>query len=331
MLSVTATTKQIAIHSRRVRIEDGHIVWQSESDLNKVRALSARSLSGAKLLEDFVWLANRSEGVLLKFARKYGPLGLCKHGFATGHRDRFNKRCYESGCGMEDLKRGVRAREPVEGWHRYIARADGVLTVANKLHRKEKATEQDWSWLFDGIPRSKSKATRLKDVLERKGYRLVCFGTEDPRPYVALLTAREGDVVAANPLITVLAAHRRDNLNQQRQALAAVLNHWLDECETGVSVAWPESGLDVRLGVSDPLGGGNRLLIAIGVQLLNAVLNQEVYYRCAHCHRTYRPKKQPRAGENHYCHDPECHRAGNTERQRRLRNRKYYQRKGVQK
>jgi hypothetical protein len=295
------------------------VIWQSERDLKEAKALSLVTLSGARLLEDFVALIDRTDDVLLRFARKYGPLGLCKHGFALGHRNRFDKRCYESGCGIEDLNRGIIGREPIAGWHRYLRGACGVLAVAQKLNLKQKATEQDWLWLFDDIPKNTSK-TSLDDLLGvPKGYRLHVFGAEDPRPYAAILNAREGDILAANPLLAVLAAHRRRTLSQQRQAMAAVLNHWLDECATGVSLTWPESGLDVSLGASDPLGRGHRLLVAIGVQLLDAVLNQHVYVPCDVCKRPYKPARLPRDGERHYCDDEKCRRTANSEYQRRLR------------
>lgn len=293
---MSVTIKNIAtVRSRNVRPEDGHIVWEWPTS---IKGFHTRSFPGSVLIEEFVGLAGRTDDVLLRFARKYGPLGLCEHGFAMGHRDRFNKRCYSLDYGVEDINNGVHAREPVHGWRRYIARANGILTVAAIL-REQKATEDEWSWLFDEIPRNRTKATHVEQILGVKGYKLVSFGTEDPRPYLALLTGRKEDRLMSNPLIAVLATHRRDTLRKQRQALAAVLNHWLDECETGINVSWSEPGVDVGLGISAPLGGGNRLLVAIGAQLLDAVVNRDTYSRCDSCHGTYKPARRPRAGQKH--------------------------------
>jgi hypothetical protein len=64
-----------------------------------------------------------------------------------------------------------------------------------------------------------------------------------------LATLQEGDPLAENPLLAGLAAQKRSTLKEQKQVLANVLNQWLDEGETGLSVAW-KSEIDVRLGVS---------------------------------------------------------------------------------
>lgn len=268
--------KGLRVETCKARIEDGRIVWEHIGGLAAGQFLK---VSDFTLLQEFTGLGNADDAQLLRFAQKYGPLHLCKHGFAFGHRERdFNLRCYASDIEEEDLTRGTCARESVEGWRRYIRRAKGILTVATKLRDGRRASTNDWSWILDGIPSANA---------------------EDP--LASLLTLRKEDALAANPLLAVLAAQPRRTLPEQRQVLALAVNHWLDECEIGVSIEWPQSGIDFRIGRSDPFGLGSSLLIAIGVQLLRAVLRQESFVWCSTCGYPYPPKRWPRAGEMHYC------------------------------
>ena len=181
---------------------------------------------------------------------------------------------------VEDLNRGEVARESIAGWLRYSRRAKGILTVAAKLRQEQHVTKNDWEWLFDGVTADKNE-----------------------RPFDALRRMRKEDSLAANHLIAVLAAHPRNTIAQQKRTVALTVNHWLDECQAGVSIEWEGSGVDFRIGRSDPLGRGTSVLIAIGVQLLRAVLRQENFVWCSACGSPYAPKRQPRAGENHYCEE----------------------------
>jgi hypothetical protein len=113
----------------------------------------------------------------------------------------------------------------------------------------------------------------------------------------------------------------RHDLPAQKQALAHALNHWLDECEVGLCLGWTGPEISVRLGTSHPLEGGGRPLVAIGTQLLWAVLQARALVSCSACGGLYAPKRQPRAGESHYC-DSCGRKAANRFAQRRYRARK---------
>jgi hypothetical protein len=337
-----------------VRIEDDHIVWETNRDLAARRVAERRVPFGSRL-EAFAGLANRNNDQLLGFAEKYGPLGLCRHGFAMGHRKRdFNARCYESTIGLEDLHvtRGPgdlrpfpRARESLEAWRRYIRRANGILAVADELYSEGRADKKHWSWLFDGIPTEETvAATNTLSTLIAARHTNPLAADLSTYPLSALLAASKGDSIAANPLIVVLAAQRRDTPAAQKQTLACTVNHWLDECGVAIAVDWSGSVVDFRLAPSHPLGFGPDVrqpsrdeasrpveisgLAAIGAELLSAVMRRDSYVRCAACNRPYDPRKRrkgrkqpgrwPRAGENHYC--PTCgKKASNKSNQRKYR------------
>jgi hypothetical protein len=208
--------------------------------------------------------------------------------------------------------------------------------VADKLHWDRKAKEDDWSWLFDGIP--------ARDALPALplGY-----------PLSALLAASKEDGIAVNPLIVDLAAQRRDTLAAQKRTLACTLNHWLDECGVAVAIDWSGSVVDFRLAPSHPLGFGPDVrrpsgeeaghplemsaLAAIGAELLWAVMRRDSVARCADCNGWYDPRKRrkgrkqsgrwPRTGESHYC--PKCgKKAANKFNQRKYREREKARKKG---
>ncbi len=291
----------------RVSIEDGQIIWRAEKNLEKLDKVSERRpLPASQLLDDFLALANGDQKALRTFARKYGPLGLCKHGFALGHRNRHMVRCYE----VVAPEPGIRVREPVDAWWRYVSRAYGVLTVWQQLTAGRKAKEDDWSWLFDGIVKDRRNDFRLEDVVDvPKVQRLKVLDGDSPKRLWPIMTLQLGDPVAEHPLVAMLACQKRDSLKEQRELLADVLNHWLDECETGPCVTW-KSDVDVRLGASDPQGIRNHLLTSIGVLLLSEVLRRQPHVRCDFCNHRFQPKKL-RSDRANVCHRLKCKKDAN--------------------
>jgi hypothetical protein len=284
---------------------------------------------------------------------------LCKHGFALGHRKRdFTTRCHELSIGVADT--GVVARESLDAWRRYIAIANGVQKVVQALHNGHKAPEADWEWLFVGVPkerrdispsapgpkRNQSQNPRKRHApptqsmelerwmseplppdmtaeARRRLSEVIKFGLEvwrtSPR-LSPLRTLQKGDPLAENPSLAAIAASMRDTLKYQKRTLANVLNHWLDECATGFHITWEGPEIETSPGVSDAFARGNRLLISIGVLLLEAVRNHDLYLRCENCHEGYEPERKPRAGESHYCFKPACQAAGNRNRVAKFRN-----------
>jgi len=305
-------SNDIHVLSRQARIEHGQIIWElprDRSDHKDVR------LTGFKLLEDFLALANPNDKQLLRFARMYGPLGLCKHGSSLGHRrEDFTTRCHDSGIDDGDLSCGRWAVESIEAWRRYIKRANGIISVADKLRKDVKATEKDWGWLWEGPTDAKvetAESASLQTLLydARHLGKVADSRGEDqplPIPFGTAATALAGIFgrYRDNPLVAVLATQKRNTLAAQKRALAAAVTHWIDESDVGLSINWAGSGIDLRLGLADPLGRGNRILTAVGVQMLCAVLRQESFVFCSACGRPYVPEtRRPRQGENHYCRD----------------------------
>lgn len=284
-----------------VRIEHDHIVW--ETDVGRVmRPVGNRRVPFSSLLAAFTRLADKAPDQLLEFARRFGPLGLCRHGSAMGHRVQ-SERCYDSTLkregliatrGKGDLTPWPVAKESIDAWRRYVRRANGILTIARELHLDRRARKQEWESLAEGSP------------------------------FIAVLMSRSISTVA-----------------DQKRTLAGVLNFWLDECQVTLALDWSGPVIDFRLAPSHPAGfsaiGPLRsdpipedikqwsalrgrtivrpleigVLGAIGAELLWAVMQREGLVRCSACSGWYDPKEPrkgrkgpgrwPRAGENHFC------------------------------
>jgi hypothetical protein len=309
-------SKPVRVRPNAARLQDGRIVWSLSHD--RAKRGQEHDLSGTELLEEFAALKDAGEGQLLSFATKYGSLGLCKHGAALGHRAAGGGRCFDLGYSADDFnrERWVYAPETVEAWTQYVTRAHGILSVATKLHRNERALENEWRWLWSGYGVSEHEVLNFQRAVSKnqKQPDLQSFlnGTR------ILLDILEASY--QNPALGALVTQRLVTLADQKRALACTVNHWLDECETGVCISWSGGEVDLRLGLSHPEGMGNRLLIAIGVQLLGAVAKQDAWAFCSACGALYPPRRQPRARENHYCND--CGKtAANRMAQRRYRTR----------
>ncbi len=259
-------SKPLDVLSQDVRIANKFLIWkyQHAPGTNQVED------KGLTLLRKFIRLANGSNEKILSFAREYGPLGLCRCGASLGHRDRSGKRCYRTDPVRKNSKVRPRflTRESIDGWHRYIDWAKGILTVARKLHRDEKANDMDWKWVLN------------------LGSNCMNY------PHIISLASTFDNVPLSD-----------DSLIEQKQRLSKVVNYWLDECEVGPSINWTKQNIKVSLGLRTPFGFTNRLLDAIGVQLLGAVLRVEGLANCSVCGIPYRPSRSPRDGENHYCDD----------------------------
>lgn len=259
-------SKPLDVWSQDVRIENKFLIWNFEhapgTNLFEDKRLT--------ILRKFIRLANGSNEKILAFAREYGPLGLCRCGVSFGHRDRDGNRCYRTYPARKKPKvhPPYLTRESIDGWRRYIKWAKGILTVARKLHRDEKANDMDWAWVMD----LGSNCTNYPHI-------------------ISLASNLENAPLSANTLI------------DQKQRLSKVVNYLLDECEVGPSITWCKQNIKVAFGLRTPFGFGNRLLDAIVVQLFGAVLRVEGLANCSVCGIPYRPTRSPREGENHYCED----------------------------
>ncbi len=96
------------------------------------------------LLRRFAGLSTAKDAKFLRFARQYGPLWICHHGYAWAHtqgRKRGTGRCYRRAIEEGEL------REPLAAWRRYASRASAILSIAARLREKLPVPEKAWERL----------------------------------------------------------------------------------------------------------------------------------------------------------------------------------------
>lgn len=91
-------------------------------------------LPSKDLLEDFWQLSRKNKPAdYLRFAKRWGPLGLCEHGKPCTH---------ESDCHPRETKYAY--SEPLTGWQEYVEKFEAAVWVGCKNTEKEKCTSEEW-------------------------------------------------------------------------------------------------------------------------------------------------------------------------------------------
>lgn len=91
-------------------------------------------LPSKDLLEDF-WQLNYTDKPTdyLRFAKRWGPLGLCEHGKPCTHKSK---------CRPREVKHVY--SEPISGWQEYVKKFEAAVGVAYSNKQKEKCTPKEW-------------------------------------------------------------------------------------------------------------------------------------------------------------------------------------------
>jgi hypothetical protein len=195
----------------KIWVERGRLYYDWEFDRKKTpdqkRANFEGALDAFKNIEDEVGVR--------KFARRYGPLFLCRHDKPYTH----NPPAYNS---TGDGARGCRPRnwrelpawEPVSAWLMYAERTRELLRAAANLHLN-KLDDRDWE-VLTGRPR---------DLASEQGWEKA-FGR------------RVGS---------------RERLNNARLLLSMDINQWIGDAAVRPTFWWLNDAPDIRLAGS-PLG-----------------------------------------------------------------------------
>jgi hypothetical protein len=121
-----------------IRLEKGRLVWGDthREDLEQV-ATSPQTIDG------FLRLSDATPDEIFRYARRWGPIGFCKHGLPASHNSRWRldravvKMCPPCG-GTNHLW------EPLEFWRMTAKRATSLLSIAAALYDDKSGSEEDW-------------------------------------------------------------------------------------------------------------------------------------------------------------------------------------------
>jgi hypothetical protein len=262
-VSVDGSVVRYGLADREARGPGGS-VW-------RVAAVEERSEA---MLRGFVRLGDVPEtslpARLEAFARRWGVLGLCRHGLPATHPITTGMLPMETPCGLWMTPTGM---EAVSLWREYARQARAVLDVAAALVTEEVAATE----LRPGL-RSPAAAEREAGVWS---IALRPFPPRSDAP-PAILDQLQGP----------------DRVTQRRWLLDRAIARWTNVA--GIQVVPDFAGAQpVRLGVRSLFG-------ALAVQLLFAVVRAPFTRSCAGCGKLFSPSRKPRSEEKSWC--PRCKR-----------------------
>jgi hypothetical protein len=297
-----------------LRLDGERLVWrQGESEAPWVEPSPG-------LLEDFVALREGSLEDVLSYARRWGVLHLCEHGFPAGH-----PALYWPGSAVEAHpcpfdSRG-RLTAEARAWDAYRERLD-------KYEQRRDAYLVRHSSL-DGLRERAPELPPVEDWPDRASDLHLCLplGYRIDAPWEPVSGWRTW-ALRAWALLSVVAALRtgeRVRIEDWRDAIGyygvmipepasnseffdeafALVNYWLGAAGVRPWLAPGNGGVGLALGSSP---GNSPLFGAIAVQLALAVCGAEGFAVCYACKVLYAPPRKPRAGERSYCQ--QCRDAG---------------------
>ena len=247
---------------------------------------------GPRWLESFAALAEASDGVIVRYARTHGVLGLCAHGLPWTHnppRDR------KAAMAIADLTRGAPATgrgrrsrvspaqrrwlaiqivqgcrpeavedserftgwEPLAQWRRWARETLALLNVAASLHEGQPGPVDKWSIVFEGVARR--------------------------------------------------APWWKQSTTTDRLVLAHVLNEWMVLANVRPLITW-SIGRPPEVILTSGSGDDATLFGALACQLVFAATRSEGMAVCSSCGEMYAPIRRPRADQRRYC--ASCRRRG---------------------
>jgi hypothetical protein len=249
----------------RVELSAGRLSWGASVSYREVEVHE-------ELLLRFAGLAGAPVDKVLKFARKWGVLGLCRHGLPSTHF------LPPSGFSLPhagDVGRAgrpgrwcdPRGVESVEAWDTWADRFRALLNIAASLYAGRPCGSKAWLSFFD------------RSELEDRGYYLLERDVKDLKP-------REvGDALSDDKLL-----------------LQEVVNHYLD-------IGGVRPRLILTTGVLDDgpprIGFGclppHRLFGVLAIQLMTSISRTGGPMLCSSCGSPYSPRRRPKQGQRHYC------------------------------
>jgi hypothetical protein len=241
---------------RNIELEDDRLVWKFEAGTER------RVAPKPQMLDDFVQLGDQPPAVILRYARRWGLLHLCKHGLPASHNpergpldptwmgDEGNYSV--AWCQELHLRTAPTGYayfyEDVEAWRQYARRARAVLAIAAALHQGKCGQDEDWQMAVTPMWKATQKGAR--------------------------------------------------NLFSERLVLSTIVNMWVQYGDVTFKIDWwRQFQPNVLIG-----GHHRALTLfgALASQLLFAVCRSEGLTLCSNCGAPYTASRRPRTGR-HYC------------------------------
>ena len=121
----------------KIGIQNGMLLASSRPDRRKRTAGGRPRAISPSMLTDFAEIGvTGEESKLLRFAKKYGPIGICKHGLPSGHNRQSFARIYNvADChALPSPVAGWEQGEPLAKWYEFARQAQAILACSSSLH-----------------------------------------------------------------------------------------------------------------------------------------------------------------------------------------------------
>ena len=279
------------------------IKWAVPKDIalegaNIVTGLSGNRLvsSGAGMLTAFVRLHESPDAAILRFARKWGMMGFCKHGLPFTHNWPYalfhGENVWNEECNA--LEQGCLYTDPIVYWRKFSALADAILNIASELNQDKPANKLNWQ-----IANVAYLLTGMRTALVKSSFKippLLSGRIRLKRPFVL----RDAPICysADNRSQTSIA----EVVENERHSLSSLVTLWIRLANIGPTLVWNRDSQRWDLTFSSLLGPS--LFGAIGLSLMMAISERGGLAICSCCHKSYVPIRQPNPHRRNYC--PTC-------------------------
>lgn len=274
----------------------------------------------------FTQLASKpTDARLADFSMRWGPLGICQHGWLSTHSNCSCEPLSSPGRYWEGRSEQIawhsdywtepgdipfselrgKYWEPLVAWRFYVRKFAAVLNIAYWLRKGKSGRWEDWARVA-----SVQDGMNMEGEFALREWQLTSFNIE------------QGHELA-------MLAH-----GEQRACLANVVTQWMIDAAVIPWVSWvadDRAQLGLTLGgpmvaPGDPFSKYEwhraTLYGLLATQLAAAIARPGEFALCDWCEQAYKPDRKPQANRNHYC-SPACkkeaHRAGDAKYQRKKR------------
>jgi hypothetical protein len=132
----------------------GHIIIWKEKDFGQINLFREKRRPNPNLLFKFIKLRKASPQQIFDFARKWGVLGICKHGLPYTHIPQPTLETdFKYWCEPLETKEGY-FWEPIQSWREYASWTYAILKIAVNLHQGKLGDVNDWKVIYGRHPKS---------------------------------------------------------------------------------------------------------------------------------------------------------------------------------
>jgi hypothetical protein len=147
-----------------IKLSGGMLVWRVDEVFmfDNVRdGLQKKKQQDPELLFKFIKLTHASPTEILKFATRWGPLGICKHGLPYTHVPPPMSEIPEEYWCTPMRNRNGDFYEPISAWHYYSRQARSMINIAANLHQDKPGELDDWNAIYDLGPSGNGRGQGL--------------------------------------------------------------------------------------------------------------------------------------------------------------------------